>query len=482
VLVDLIEDGARLDGSRIALTTLDGDVSYAELLDDIGSAAATLAAAGVGEGDVVALVLGNSRDFVAAFYAGTWLGAVVLPLNRQFQELELVQCVTESGAAVVVADAESEGLCRKVADAVGSVRVVVGVSASGGEPPPRADGRGDRDALFQYSSGSTGPSKRAVRTLDALRAEADDFHATTGVGPDDVFCCTVPLFHAHGLGNALLASARAGGRLVLLDGLARTTILELIESLRVTTFPGTPFIFRVLADMPRVSDHDLSSVRLCFSAGGPLPRSTYDDFQARTGLSIRNLYGCTEAGSVTLNTDEDVDATAESVGRAMSGVRVDVLDGDGNPLPPGQVGEVAITSPALFRGYLTGDTVDRTAFRGDAYVSGDLGSLDADGRLFLAGRRTKYINTPGNKVDPEEVEASIARLPGVEEVVVLGVPSRDGTEMVKAVVVASGPLTSAEVVDACRSRIAEFKVPRIVEFRDELPKNPMGKILRKYLQ
>jgi long-chain acyl-CoA synthetase len=480
VLGSLVADAALRSPTHPAVVWPGGQLTYDELHDRISRFSAHLAVRGIGPGDVVAMVLPNTPEFVVTFFAAVRRGAVVLPLNRQFHEPELRHYVDDSGARAVLADEETAGLCSKVVDGLGAtvIRVDEPTSTASSEDDVETAGA---DALFQYSSGSTGASKRVVRTAAALRAEADHFAATTELTPDDTILCPVPLFHAHGLGNGLLAAARAGATLVLLEGLQRQAALQLVQERRCTLFPGVPLMFRVLADTRAAERADLSSLRLCFSAGGPLPRPTFDDFHARTGLYARQLYGCTEAGSVTMNLDVDPTASAESVGRPFRDVGVQILDEDGGPVPAGQTGDVAITGPNLFRGYLHGSHVDRSAFVGEWFVTGDTGRLDADGRLTITGRRTSFINTAGHKVDPEEVEAVIGRMPSVAEVVVLGVPGPDGAEVVKAVVIADGAVLRQEIVETCAQHLAAFKVPRIVEFRDELPRNPLGKILKKYL-
>jgi long-chain acyl-CoA synthetase len=281
------------------------------------------------------------------------------------------------------------------------------------------------------------------------------------------------MFHAYGLGCCFLAALRSGASLVVADPrtpltLAREGVLELIERERVTVFPSVPFVFRLLAESDRAAD--LSSVRLCFSAGNALPRSTFDAFDRAFDVPIRQLYGLTETGTVTVNLDEDADATAASVGRPLAGLGIDVLDDDGRELEPGRIGDIAIRSPAMTRRY------------GDRFATGDRGRLDDDGRLFITGRRKLLIDVRGDKVDPIEVEDVLAVHPKVREVVVVGVPSAiEGEERIKAVVVGEDGCGERELIRFCRERLANYKVHELVEFRDEIPRSSLGKVLRKYL-
>jgi long-chain acyl-CoA synthetase len=262
--------------------------------------------------------------------------------------------------------------------------------------------------------------------------------------------------------------------------LKRQRALELVEQERATFFPGVPFNFRLMAEAP--GDADLSSLRLCFSAGTALPRSSFEAFGERFGVLVRQLYGSTETGMITANTSEDPVATFASVGRALGGVTVDIVDDDGNPLGSGEIGEVTVASPAASRGYAGSEEASRHAFRDGRYFTGDLGRLDDDGLLYLEGRKKLLIEVGGYKVDPIEVEDVLRAHTGVGEAIVVGVSGEaEGEEAVKAVVVPAADCDEAALISFCRERLANFKVPRQVEFRDEIPTSPLGKVLRKYL-
>ena len=277
------------------------------------------------------------------------------------------------------------------------------------------------------------------------------------------------------MGCCLIAAVRNGATLVFLDDshpfvLSRRRALDLLEGEAVTVFPGVPFTFRLLAEAP--GEADLSALRLCFSAGTALPRPTFDAFAVRFGVPIRQLYGSTETGTLTVNLDDDPAASFASVGKPVGEVRVEIRDDD----------EIAVSSPAMTQGYLGLDELNRHVFRDGWYLTGDLGRIDDEGRLFVSGRKKLLIEVAGHKVDPIEVEDVVASHPKVREAVVVAVAGgTGGEETVKAVVVAGDGCGEQEVIEFCRARLANFKVPRVVEFRDEIPKSPLGKILRKYL-
>jgi long-chain acyl-CoA synthetase len=353
-----------------------------------------------------------------------------------------------------------------------------------GGAPPAQPGLDD-DAVYQYSSGSTGRPKRAPRTHRHLRAEADAYAAAIGLRPEDSIFCTIALFHTYGMGCCLLAAVRSGAALVLFENpnpfvLQRGRALALLERERATVFPGVPFTFRVLAEASE--EADLSSLRLCFSAAAALPRSTFNAFRERFGVPVRQLYGCTEAGCVTVNVDDDAVATAASVGTPLEGVELRIVDEAGQPVEDGHIGDVLVRSVAMTPGYADAAELNADAFRDGWFASGDRGRIDETGRLFLTGRVKRLIDVRGDKVDPVEVEDVLAVHPKVAEVVVVGVESDvPGEETVKAVVVPAGDAHERELIRYCRERLADYKVPSRVEFLDEIPTGPGGKVLRSKL-
>lgn len=478
MVMDLLYANARADPGHPALVHGDERLSREALVDRVERVAQGLAARGIGPGDAVGIVLPNDPLFVTAFLAVTGLGAVVVPLSPQLKPDELAFSFRACRVRAVIADEQSSGRCeRAVAGMDQRVELLPGAAVARmveRRPPDALPARSPGEAcVYQFSSGSTGRPKRVERTHAQCRAEAESYD---WIGPGDRLFCAIPLFHTYGMGCCLLAAVRSGATLVLLDEpnpflLSRRRALALLERESATVFPGVPFNFRLLADAP--GHADLSSLRLCFSAGTALPRPVFDAFLRRFGVPVRQLYGCTEAGTLTANLDPDPVATFASVGAPVGDVEVAVDAG---------TGEIAVSSPAMTRGYCDAQEADRAAFRDGWFRTGDVGHLDEAGRLYVTGRTKLLIEVAGHKVDPVEVEDVVVAHPKVREAVVLGVKrSGDSEESVKAVVVPSDGCREREVIEFCRERLANFKVPNVVEFRDEIPKSPLGKVLRKYL-
>jgi long-chain acyl-CoA synthetase len=496
MLMQLLYRQAEARSGHTAIIYGDERVTFAELVERIERLAAGLADRGVGPGDAVGLVLRDDPWFVTAFHAITALGGIVVPVNPAFKQAELDFCWRSAEIRAVISDERTAGVCERIVAGLDWPAEVIGAGAghgqaltleglveqgSSGRLPPRSPAE---VLVYQFSSGSTGRPKRVPRTHGQCAAEADAYLGLGWTAQDRIFSA-IPLFHTWGMGACLFGSAVSGATLVILEDphpflLKRHRALELIERERATIFPGVPFNFRLMAEAPAAAD--LSSLRLCFSAGTALPRASFEAFGERFGVLVRQLYGSTETGMIAANTSDDPVSTFESVGSPVAKVGVDIVDDDGAPLPTGETGEVTVASPATTDGYAGMEELNRQVFREGRFFTGDLGRLDEDGLLRLVGRKKLLIEIGGYKVDPIEVQDVIDSYPGVSESVVVGTAGEvSGEERIKAVVVASDDCDESDLIDFCRQRLANFKVPQVVEFRDEIPKSPLGKVLRKYL-
>jgi long-chain acyl-CoA synthetase len=494
--MQLLYARADQDPDRTAIVYGDERLSFAELVDRVERLASGLAGLGIEAGDAVGLVLRDDPWFVAAFYAITSIGAKVVPANPAFKQAELAFWFGSTGARAVISDERTAGVCERIVASFDPPAQVIGSGAGHGQsltlerlleegtPGRREPRRPEEPLVGQFSSGSTGRPKRLDRTHGQCVAEAESYLAL-GLTPEDKLLSLVPLFHTWGMGANLFGSAISGATLVILESphpflLRRHRALELIEEEEITVLPGVPFNYRLMAESP--TDADLSSLRLCFTAGMAMPRETFEAFGERFGILVRQLYGSTETGMISANMSDDPVSTFESVGTAVKGVELGIVDDDGEPLPVGEIGEVTVASPSSTKGYGDLEDLNKMAFRDGRFFTGDLGRLDQDGMLYLVGRKKLLIELGGFKVDPIEVEAVIDSHPGVAESVVVGVDTeRAGEQRVKAVVVPDGNLEEGELLSYCRERLANFKIPQAVEFREEIPKSPLGKVLRKYL-
>jgi len=467
VLTLLDEAVARVPTRRAVadeLRTLD----YRTLQQRVAAAADRLRADGLGRGDRVALALPSSVAFVESFLAILATGAAAMPVPSTARAGELRALFAAAGVRALVTAVEDH---RNVAaitfsgDTDGLTRIA-GAAASGQQrTAARTAPAPDDVALIATSSGTTARPHLVARTHANLWWEAQNFSASTAIDSTDVVLGVVPLSHAHGLGNAFLAALRAGASLVLRPRFLRRPTLDLLATERVTLFPAVPFMLRMLAATDRRRTWDLSALRLCVSAGAPLPAEVFEAFHARFGVRVRQLYGLTEAGSVTCDLAPAAAVDPATVGRPLGNVVVTIARADGTRAAPGEVGEIVIRSAAAEGG------------AAQPLRTRDLGRADANGALTITGRTSLFINTAGNKVDPAEVEAALRAHPAVADVAVFGLAAAHDDQVVAAVVVLARPVAADVLRAHCRELLAPYKVPRVLSFRAALPRSPLGKVL-----
>jgi long-chain acyl-CoA synthetase len=479
-------------------------LNYQELYDKVVGLSNGLSSIGVKQSDRIAVLLPNCPEFVISFYAAAKLKAVVQPLNPTFKEDEIKYYISDSEASVIITDMARAEVCRKVIsqfDRKIELVLIDGVAPSSlsfddliqkQTEDFTATTAYDGDVLYLYSSGSTGKPKRVPRTQKCLFNQAINCVTTLNVTASDNILAIVPLFHSYGFGECLLAATFTGATLVILEQFKQDgvpvempfvfrcpRVLNLIEKEQITILPAVPYIYSILAAIPYQTPANFSTLRLCISAGNFLPKDTFDKFLNRFGLPLRQLYGCSEAGAVAINLESEADLQYDSIGLAMKNVEIKVMDDDGNELPPGFIGELVIKSETLTAGYHNLPEVNKEAFQKGHFFTGDLGKKDEQGRLYLTGRKKIFIDTGGHKVDPLEVEDVLMAHPLVKEAVVVGTKGPLGGELIKAVIILKGECKEQDILFFCKDKLADFKTPKFIEFRQDLPKNPLGKVLRK---
>ncbi len=486
---EVFDERASQSGSRTAIREIDRDWSYAELLACSKKISHTLAFLGVSKGQRIGLMLPNSGSFLAAFFGIARVRGVIVPLNIRYRVQELIYYLKDTSASVLVVASE---VVRRAQEALrqleaqpallvmtpdGQCRIVQECGLD------RAADYNDDEAplLQQYTSGSTGRPKRVVRSHKKLLCELERLAEAFHLGPSDRFLGAAPFSHVNGLVRTMMASMFVGGTLYPVPEFRRREILDLITHEKITYFGGVPYMYILLADTPLRGKVDLSSLRVVFSSSAPLLVEDNRRFAEKYGLFVRQLYGSTETGTISVNLHPDIGGCLESVGLPLRDITVEIVDEAGRLLPYGEEGDVAISSPAAITAYDGNPEATSANFRGGFYLPGDLGRKDGQGFLTLTGRRRFLINRGGFKVNPHEVEQAICSHPKVRDVVVLGTPTRHGDEAVRCVIVTVEPCTEEEIIQHCQERIADFKIPSFVEFRNELPKTETGKIIRDRL-
>jgi malonyl-CoA/methylmalonyl-CoA synthetase len=459
--------------------------SYGELDGHAQGWAAWLQTRGVQPGDRVALSTPDKLPFLIAQLGTLYAGAVSLPLNPRFTRDELRYFLSDSGARVAVVGADNRSIVEELRPELPALEVVVEDSAvwaaGGGAFRDPAVGAGDA-ALVMYSSGTTGWPKGVVHTHANMGSALSALQACWRMTPDDVVVNVLPLFHIHGLCFATHLTLLAGGRVLLDDHFHPQRTLELVG--QGTVFMAVPTIYSRLLEQPefRSTATSWSNVRLYTCGSAPIRPEVLPELEAILGRPVINRYGMSEAFVIT-SLPLDGPWPAGSVGLPLEGVEVRVERADGTPAEPGEIGSVRVRGPNLFREYWGKPEATRSAFAGGWFDTGDLGSRDEAGFLTLAGRTNDLIITNGYNVYPQVVERVVNACPGIKESAVVGVPDEWRGERVVAVVVRAEAALDEERLRAYwNERLVDYQRPVDVVFMDALPRNTMGKVLRRELR
>lgn len=500
-LAQLLETTARRHPLEVGVIAGERRLTFGELDAAADRLAAGLQQQGVQLGDRVALLLGIGAEFVLCFFAVQKLGAVAVPLNTRFKGEELAYELDDSESKVLVVDDEYWEHLEPVRARLKSVEAIYcnGASAPAGTLPldtllsgdahalrrPPVD-EGD-DAVILYTSGTTGKPKGALlhhRGLIATAMQVADFLT---LGPDDKFVCCVPLFHVTGLAMLLLSSVFAGVPCVYVRAFKAKEFLDVVARERVTQYIGVVTVVWLAIHHPDFDQYDLSAFRAVSLGGSPATEEMVRAIRAKLPhLRISVGYGLTEGHGIDTSTPyDDVLRKIRAVGRPLPLVSVKVVDADGDEVPTGGQGEILLRGPMITKGYWKNPEATRAALTADGWLhTGDVGKRDDEGFVYVLDRLKDVVNRGGEKIFSLEVENVLMNAAGVLEVAVVGVPDPVMGEAVKAVVVLRpGETGSEEELRAfCRTRLADYKVPKYVEFRRSLPRNPAGKVLKGELR
>jgi malonyl-CoA/methylmalonyl-CoA synthetase len=467
----------------------DGKVVHYEDLDAMSARIAhALVGAGCRRGDRVAVQVDKCWEALALYLGCLRSGLVYLPLNTGYQKGELGYLFGDAEPTVIVCRPDA---APRVAPLWPEATVLTLASGQGSLLDRAAGEREQFDtvvsqsddlAAILYTSGTTGRPTGAMLTHRNLGSNASTLVACWGLTRGDVLLHALPIFHVHGLFVACHCALLAGARMLWLAKFDANEVRELLP--RATVMMGVPTFYTRLLALPGFGAEDCRSMRLFVSGSAPLLPETFDEFRKRTGHTILERYGMTETGMNTSNPLAG-DRIAGTVGPALPGVSVRVVDADGRSCRAGEVGSIEVRGPNVFAGYWRMPDKTREEFTADGHFrTGDVGQVLPNGYLRIVGRAKDLIITGGLNVYPKEIEEKIDALSGVVESAVIGVPDADFGESVAAVIVADPghSLTESGVIAALKDEIAGFKVPKRVHFVAELPRNTMGKVQKNVLR
>ena len=468
--------------------------SYGDLENTVGHLARALRQAGLKVGDRVALQAEKSPESLFLYLATVKAGGVFLPLNTAYTAHEVAYFLGDAEPRILICDpareAELSGLPAgdappRVFTLDGTGRGSLTAAAEALTPLEETAPAGEDDlAAILYTSGTTGRSKGAMLSHGNLASNALTLHRIWGFVPGDVLLHALPIYHTHGLfvaSNCVLAN---GTSMLFMPRFDAAQAIDLLP--RATVMMGVPTFYTRLLDQAAFGPEACRNMRLFISGSAPLLAETFAAFEARTGHRILERYGMTETGMNSSNPLEG-ERKGGTVGPPLPDVEARVADGQGNPLPAGEIGILEVKGPNVFKGYWRQPDKTAEEFRPDGYfITGDMARIDEDGYIQIVGRSKDLVISGGLNIYPKEVELVIDSLPGVLESAVIGLPHPDFGEAVTAVVVpdkdASPEPGEAAIIAAAKQQLAGFKVPKRVFFTEALPRNTMGKVQKNLLR
>jgi fatty-acyl-CoA synthase len=474
---------------RLALVHGDARITYAQFFNRIEITAGWLASQGIGADDVVAVLMKNSLAFIELAFATSHIGAVFLPINFRLATSEISYILTNSGAKLLLADAEFAATVKRLP------RVVLV------DEPSQADStRLGREAfrspmhvrqphdLFRlmYTSGTTDHPKGVVHAYSNFYWKSMDHVLALGLTSSDKLLVTGPLYHVGAFDLPGMAVLWVGGMLCIHRDFEPAEVLASIAQEKLTGAWLAPVMLSALLTLPSRKQYDVHSLRWVVGGGERTPEArirTFSEFF--TGGRYIDAYGLTEtcSGDTLMEAGREIEKIG-SVGRALAHVEIEIRDEMGKTLPPGENGEICLRGPKITQAYWKDPDKSRASRFGDWFRSGDIGYLDAEGFLYLTDRKKDMIISGGENIASSEVERVIYQLPQVREAAVIGLPDpKWGERPIAVVVLNPGQSLGYEALaQHCRQNLAGFKVPAKLVIRDQLPRNPSGKILKRVLR
>ncbi|MEV8180457.1 long-chain fatty acid--CoA ligase [Specibacter sp. NPDC078692] len=491
-LASMVPASAARNPGGVVIKLDDIEISYGALEVLSAKVAALLAERGVKAGDRVALISPNLPQMPPIYYGILRYGAIVVPLNPLLKAREVAYHLQDSGATLAFA---WDGVMAEVAAGTAETGTeIIPIDAnfmalvSPLEPlHDVAEAAADDTAVILYTSGTTGKPKGAELTHENLRSNAEVSVALFGSRDGDVIFGGLPFFHIFGQTCALNSAVMAGATVTLLPRFDPLKALEIIARDKVTIFEGVPSMYIALLRAPGRENYDLSSLRLAASGGSALPVEILHEFESAFNATLLEGYGLSETSPVVSFNQTDGIRKPGSVGTAVTGAQLRVIDESGDDVEAGAVGEIAVAGPYVMKGYWNNPEATAAAIPDGWFRTGDLGRQDEDGVFFIVDRKKDMILRGGYNIYPREIEEVLYEHPAVAEAAVLGKPDDvHGEEVCAVVALKAGAVGSdnpealaAEIQEFVKARVAAYKYPRKVMIVDELPKGPTGKILKR---
>ncbi|KJR99948.1 MAG: AMP-dependent synthetase [Peptococcaceae bacterium BRH_c4a] len=504
---DLLEKAAGQMPDRTAIAFSGIELSYQTVLGMVYKAATFLNDLGVKKGDRVALMTPNCPQYIVAFFAIQKIGAVVVQVNPMYVERELDHILNDSGAKVMIAYDQFYPRIKNVREVTPLEKVLLfslgpaldvagedvlkveSLLASTPAHPPTVSIDACNDlAVLQYTGGTTGVSKGAMlthRNIVTNALQVTEWFKGCQYGEEKVLC-VLPFFHAYGMTTCINFGIANAATLIVLPRFDLEGVMQAIDKYQPTLFPGVPTMYIGVVNYPDIDRINVKSIKYCISGSAPLPVEVAQRFEELTGGCLVEGFGLSETSPVSHCNPMIGVRKVGSIGLPVSDTLCKIVDLETGEktLLPGEVGELCISGPQVMKGYWNMPEETGKTLKDGWIYTGDIARMDEDGYFFIVDRKKDMIIAGGFNVYPRDVEEVLFEHPKVLEAVVAGVPDAYRGETVKAFVVLKEgeQATEEEIISYCKNKLAAYKVPRAVEFRKELPKTAVGKVLRRFLR
>lgn len=493
---EMVETQARRYGDRIAIRYYERDITYRELDERSNRVANGLLKLGVRKGDRVCILMDNSPEFYEAYFGIIKIGAIAGPVNCWWQTGEIQYLLNDSGAVVLFCDHAYRGHVDKILDGTPALKHVIereatddrflkfeDLQALAAELAP-VEIALDDVAMIVYTSGTTGNPKGVLLTHRNILTNSWQASLLANIDENDVIMCFLPLFHVNGLVITGTSPLSKGSQIILRRNFSASEFWECVAKYRVSIFSGVPTVYQILLNTPGFEGVDVSSLRYGVCGAAPMPVEAIRKFEETFNMIIIEGYGLTEGTAGATANPIDGVRKIGSIGIPFAESEIRLLDEQDREVPQGEVGEICVKGDHVMKGYFNKPEETAQTLRGGWLHTGDMAYKDEEGYLFIVDRKKEMIIRGGENIYPKELEGIIYRHPQVMEVAVVGAPDPIyGEEVMACLVLHPGQaLTDEAFKEWCRANMASYKVPKYVDIRTALPKNILGKILKKELK
>ncbi|WP_163527074.1 long-chain-fatty-acid--CoA ligase [Halobacillus ihumii] len=501
-LYAILTESAEKYGDQTAVTWNEQTITYRELKERTDKLAGSWRNMNFEKGERIGLMVGNHPDYIVSYYAAHALGLIVVQLNPSYTQRELLQILTDADVSYIVAGARSVDKIKEM-DKIISFKAMM-VSAMDADLPdgflklediiqsgPKLASPASVDlkedvAVIQYTGGTTGKVKGAMLTQYNLTTNVYQsylmYKQRAELGKEVVLAAT-PLYHVYAMTSAMNLGIYMGANILLIPKFDVDQVMSLIKKYQPTFFPGVPKMYISFVNYPEAETYGLDCFKVCSSGSAPLPVEVLKKFESISGVKILEGFGMSETSPTTHRTPLSGDIKVGSIGIPVPETDCCIVDEDQQVLGTNSVGELLVKGPQIMKGYWNNQAETRHALQDGWLCTGDLAMMDEDGYFYIVGRKKEMIINGGFNIYPQEIESVLYEHPDVKESAVVGIPDREKGEVVKAYLVAKDGhiLDLEEIKGHCYRNLTRYKVPKQYEVMEELPRNTVGKLLKRTL-